>query len=89
MKIIMLGAPGAGKGTQAKMIAEKYSIPHVSTGDIFRANIVDVSTESVIIELTGAQSKLNAFIELLNGFKITELARTGITGLARGTASLK
>ena len=39
MKIIMLGAPGAGKGTQAKMIAEKYSIPHISTGDIFRYNI--------------------------------------------------
>ncbi len=39
MKIIMLGAPGAGKGTQAKLIAEKYRIPHVSTGDIFRANI--------------------------------------------------
>lgn len=39
MKIIMLGAPGAGKGTQAKKIAEKYSIPHISTGDIFRANI--------------------------------------------------
>ena len=39
MKIIMLGAPGAGKGTQAKMIAEKYDIPHISTGDIFRANI--------------------------------------------------
>ncbi len=39
MKIIMLGAPGAGKGTQAKMIAEKYQVPHVSTGDIFRANI--------------------------------------------------
>ncbi len=35
----MLGAPGAGKGTQAKMIADKYSIPHISTGDIFRANI--------------------------------------------------
>ena len=39
MKIIMLGAPGAGKGTQAQMIAEKYNIPHISTGDIFRANI--------------------------------------------------
>ena len=39
MKIIMLGAPGAGKGTQAKQIAKKYCIPHISTGDIFRANI--------------------------------------------------
>lgn len=39
MKIIMLGAPGAGKGTQAKKIAAKYHIPHISTGDIFRANI--------------------------------------------------
>ena len=39
MKIIMLGAPGAGKGTQAKKIAAKYQIPHISTGDIFRANI--------------------------------------------------
>ena len=39
MKIIMLGAPGAGKGTQAKKIAGKYQIPHISTGDIFRANI--------------------------------------------------
>lgn len=39
MRIVMLGAPGAGKGTQAKKIAEKYKIPHISTGDIFRANI--------------------------------------------------
>ena len=61
----------------------------ISISNIYRANIVDVSPESIIIELTGAKSKVNAFIELLNGFKITELARTGITGLARGTASLK
>lgn len=39
MKIVMLGAPGAGKGTQAKQIAAKYGIPHISTGDIFRANL--------------------------------------------------
>lgn len=39
MRIVMLGAPGAGKGTQAKKIAQKYGIPHISTGDIFRANI--------------------------------------------------
>ena len=39
MKIVMLGAPGAGKGTQAIMISERYKIPHVSTGDIFRSNI--------------------------------------------------
>ncbi|MCC8046196.1 MAG: adenylate kinase [Clostridiales bacterium] len=39
MKIVMLGAPGAGKGTQAKMIAAKYQVPHISSGDIFRTNI--------------------------------------------------
>lgn len=39
MKVVMLGAPGAGKGTQAKRLADKYNIPHISTGDIFRANI--------------------------------------------------
>lgn len=61
----------------------------VAVADIFRANIVDVKESTMTIELTGSQSKLNAFIELLDDFKITELARTGITGLARGAASLK
>lgn len=61
----------------------------ITLSNVFRANIVDVAMESIIVELTGAQSKLNAFIDLLSSFKITELARTGITGLARAAASLK
>ena len=61
----------------------------ITLSNVFRANIVDVAMESIIVELTGTQSKLNAFIDLLSSFKITELARTGITGLARGAASLK
>ena len=58
-----------------------------ATTGIFRDQIVDVSKNSVIISLTGDQSKLNAFIELLelDGYEIIELTRTGITGLARGS----
>lgn len=56
----------------------------VSVVDIFRANIVDVKTDSVMIELTGNQSKINAFIELLDGYEIREMVRTGIAGLSRG-----
>ena len=59
-----------------------------SIADIFRANIVDVSKESMIIALTGSLSKMNAFVELLEDFNITEIARTGITGLARGSADM-
>ena len=57
----------------------------ISVADIFRAKIVDVDKESLMIELTGNQSKLEAFLNLLDGYQILELARTGITGLARGS----
>ena len=53
--------------------------------DIFRAKVVDAGKESLIIELTGNQSKLGAFLNLLDGYEILELARTGITGLSRGS----
>lgn len=56
----------------------------VAVTDIFRANIIDVATDSLIIELTGNQAKIDAFINLLEGHNILELARTGIAGLNRG-----
>lgn len=61
---------------------ERQSI--VAVTDIFRAKIIDVAAESMIIELTGNQSKIDAFIKLLDGYEILELARTGIAGLGRG-----
>ncbi len=57
----------------------------VSLADIFRAKIVDVEADSLIIELTGAPKKLDAFLSLLDGYEILELARTGVTGLSRGS----
>ena len=56
----------------------------ISIADIFRAKIVDVEKDSLMVELTGTQSKLDAFLNLLGGYDILELARTGITGLNRG-----
>jgi len=56
----------------------------IAIADIFRAKIVDVSEKSVIVELTGNQTKLEAFLRLLGNFKVMQVARTGITGLARG-----
>ncbi|MDD3139219.1 MAG: acetolactate synthase small subunit [Lachnospiraceae bacterium] len=60
----------------------------ISVADIFRAKIVDVEKESLMVELTGNQSKLEAFLELLDGYEILELARTGITGLSRGSKNI-
>ncbi|MBO6207018.1 MAG: acetolactate synthase small subunit [Lachnospiraceae bacterium] len=60
----------------------------ISISNIFRANIIDVSENSMIVELTGNQSKIEAFLGLLSGYTIMELARTGITGLSRGSSDV-
>lgn len=60
----------------------------ISMADIFRANVIDVAHNSLIVELTGDQAKIDAFINLLDGYEILELARTGIAGLGRGTENV-
>ena len=59
----------------------------ISLTDVFRAKVVDVSTDSVMIEITGNVNKIEAFISLLDGFEISEMVRTGLTGLTRGAVS--
>ena len=71
-----------------KLIDVKEIVELPAHESVCRANIVDVSKESMIIALTGSLSKMNAFVELLEDFNITEIARTGITGLARGSADM-
>ena len=63
--------------------------PILNVTEIFHGKIVDVTNDSMVIELTGHQDKLEAFLDLLQGYDILELARTGITGLSRGTADVK
>ncbi|MCR5251414.1 MAG: acetolactate synthase small subunit [Lachnospiraceae bacterium] len=65
-------------------VSEDKREPLLALSNIFRANIVDVGPESLIIELLGNPSKIEAFLELLRGYTIAELARTGVTGLSRG-----
>ena len=60
----------------------------IAVSDIFRAKIIDVAAESLIIELTGNQSKIDAFLGLLEGYEILEIARTGIAGMGRGTENV-
>ncbi len=67
-------------------IEERQAV--IAVADIFRAKIVDVAIESLMIELTGNQAKIDAFIKLLEGFTIKEMVRTGITGLARGSGDI-
>lgn len=60
----------------------------IGIADIFRGKIIDVSNESLIVELTGDQAKIEAFLKLLEGYEILELARTGIAGLGRGVENV-
>ena len=60
----------------------------ISLANVFRANIIDVSEQGLIIEITGGQDKIEAFINLLSGYEILELARTGIAGLSRGSENV-
>lgn len=61
----------------------------ISVADIFRAKIVDVSKDSLVVEMTGSKNKLEAFIDLMEDYEILELARTGITGLSRGAQDVR
>ncbi|MEE1195778.1 MAG: acetolactate synthase small subunit [Lachnospiraceae bacterium] len=61
----------------------------IAIANIFRAKIIDVAKESLIIELTGEISKIEAFLEMLDGYEIAELARTGMTGLSRGSHDVR
>ena len=61
----------------------------ISMADVFRGSIVDVASDSLIIEMTGKQDKVDAFIRLLEGYEILELARTGITSLSRGSDDVR
>lgn len=74
----------------AKISADASKRPEIITiADIFRAKIVDVEPESMIIELTGDQSKIDALLKMLHEYGILELARTGVTGLSRGADDVK
>ena len=61
----------------------------INYADIFRARVVDVSSESLMMEITGTSDKIDAFISLMKPFVVKEVARTGITALSRGTKSVK
>lgn len=61
----------------------------ISIADIFRAKVVDVSKDSLVVEMTGTKNKLEAFIDLMGDYEILELARTGVTGLSRGAQDVR
>ena len=70
-------------------VADEQRQSVITMANVFRGKIVDVGTESLIIELTGQQNKLDAFLRLLQDYEVLELARTGITGLSRGSDDVR
>jgi acetolactate synthase-1/3 small subunit len=92
--VIEIKELAAGESVIRELILVKVSATEadrqaiIAIADIFRAKIVDVALESLMIELTGNQEKLDAFIKLLGQYTIKELVRTGITGLARGSGDI-
>jgi acetolactate synthase-1/3 small subunit len=92
--VIEIKELASGESVTRELILVKVSASEkdrqaiISIADIFRAKIVDVALESLMIELTGNQDKIDAFIKLLDQYTIKELVRTGITGLARGSGDI-
>ena len=84
----------AGSSVTRELILVKLRVEEssrqeiLSVIEIFRGKVVDVTRDSMVIELTGNQDKLSAFLDLVSGFEILELARTGITGLTRGSSDV-
>ena len=73
-----------------KVMADKKEKQEIiAIADVFRAKIVDVAMNSVMIELTGNQNKLDAFLNIMSDFEVLEMVRTGITGLGRGMSVMK
>ncbi len=70
-------------------VADEQRQSVIAMADVFRGKVVDVGLDSMIIELTGQQNKLDAFLRLLRDYEILELARTGITGLSRGSEDVR
>ena len=84
-------APGNSVNRELILVKIKAGVAEnvISIADVFRAKIVDIGKDSLIVELTGDKSKLEAFISLLEGYEILELARTGLTGLSRGADDVR
>lgn len=90
IKVLMPGNCVTRELILVKVLCDEKNRSHViSLADIFRAKIVDVAKESLIIELTGNINKIQAFIDMLDGYEIAELARTGVTGLSRGSHDVR